>query len=431
MSIITDWLNKLFQRPQSEKTYNRIDQLGFWGAPSDIYASDYVNNAIDRVASEISKIDVKSVVVKDDMITVQNDDITRLFRYGPNPLQTTKDFLSSIEWIRRKFYNVFVYPVFEMIQQPNGNQTKRFLEFYVLKPLDFEVGVDKSGFVWEIKFLLEDGKSYILPYSDLIHMKWRRGTNLYKGGGDDWGNVQTADLTKSVTALNATIEGLPKAIANSMQVKGVYNATTLLDSAQQAEQRKKFEDHIIDSKLGMVVTDLAGQFTPVNSQVPVISAANMKFMKSGIVQRYGVNEAVLDGDYTGSQHSSFYQTAIEDFIVDAEQEFTRKCFSDREQNIGHQLKFYYSRIKYLNTSDQLEVMRISKDEGLLTLNQQLEMIGLPPFDGGNIRLRSLNYVDASIANQYQLSTAGSVQKAGTESGQEGQIKEEEDDSQNQ
>ena len=33
-----------------------------------IYFSDFVNNAIDRIASEISKIDVVSVVEKDDSI---------------------------------------------------------------------------------------------------------------------------------------------------------------------------------------------------------------------------------------------------------------------------------------------------------------------------------------------------------------------------
>ena len=65
---------------------------------NDIYLSDAVNNAIDRVATEISKIDIKSVVEYGDTLKVQNDDITRLFRSKPNPLQTTSDFLSSVEW---------------------------------------------------------------------------------------------------------------------------------------------------------------------------------------------------------------------------------------------------------------------------------------------------------------------------------------------
>jgi hypothetical protein len=58
----------------------------------NIYLSDFVNNAIDRKASVISKIEIKSVVETGDTVNVQNDDITRLLRFKPNPLQTTSDF---------------------------------------------------------------------------------------------------------------------------------------------------------------------------------------------------------------------------------------------------------------------------------------------------------------------------------------------------
>lgn|GEM_PF-2852822 len=63
----------------------------------DVYLSDFVNNCIDRIATEVSKIDIVSVVQKPGSIRQQNDDITRLFRFKPNPLQTTKDFLSELK----------------------------------------------------------------------------------------------------------------------------------------------------------------------------------------------------------------------------------------------------------------------------------------------------------------------------------------------
>ncbi len=402
-----DWVRKLFSGRQLQNWASGV--LGFGGysgyTVSNVYNSDFVNNAIDRVASEISKIDIRSVIEKNDSVAIQNDDITRLFRFGPNPLQTTKDFLSSIEWIRRKYGNVFIFPLYDVLQDVYGREVKRFTAFYVLQPVDFEVGVGNDGEVWEIKFLYPDGKFYTLPYSELIHLKWRRGMNLFKGGGDDSGYLQTRDLLQSVNALNQTIESLPKAIAASMQVKGIYTAKSIVDEAKQMNLRKNLEDHILTSKAGIVVTDFMGDFTPVNMQVPIVSEGNMKFMRSGISQRYGISEAILDGDYTGSQHSSFYQTAIEDFIVDAEQAFSRVCFTQREQDVGHRVKFYYSRIKYLSTADQLEMARIARDTGILTQNQVLEMFGLPPYEGGELRLRSLNYVNANIADEYQMTKA--------------------------
>lgn len=411
----TEWIQQLFGRRQLPAWTGRKDfsrSQGYW--LDNAYSSDYALNAIDRIASEISKIDVRSVVERDESVIVQNDDITRLFRFGPNPLQTTKDFLSSIEWIRRKFGNVFIYPQYDVIRDAYGRDTKRFREFYVLSPVDFEVGVGTDGNVWEIQFLYPDGKQYVLPYSELIHLKWRRGVNLFKGGGDDNGNMNTTDMLHSINALNQTIEGLPKAIAASMQIKGIYNTKSLIGADQQKIQRDNFEDHILSSKTGIVATDIVGDFTPVNMQVPIISEGNMKFMRSGIVQRFGVSEDILNGSYTGSQHSAFYQTAIEDFIVDAEQAFSRVCFSQREQDIGHRVKFYYSRIKYLSTADQLEMARIARDTGVLTQNQVLDMFGLPPYDGGELRLRSLNYVNANIADEYQLTKADAVSPRDTE-----------------
>jgi len=403
----TDWVRKIFSGRQLQNWATGMFGFGGYGGYTinDVYNSDFVNNAIDRVASEISKIDVRSVVERNDSVRIQNDDITRLFRFGPNPLQTTKDFLSSIEWIRRKYGNVFIFPIYDVLLDFYGQEVKRFKSFYVLQPVDFEIGVGDNGEVWEIKFLYPDGMQYTLPYSELIHLKWRRGTNLFKGGGDDNGRQQTKDLLRSVNALNQTIDGLPKSIAASMQIKGIYSAKNLLDQNKQEIQRKNLEDHIFTSKAGIVVTDLAGEFTPVNLQSPMISEESMKFMRSGIIQRYGISEPILNGDYTGSQHSSFYQTAIEDFIIDAEQAFSRVCFSQREQDIGHRVKFYYSRMKYLSTADQLEMARLARDTGILTQNQVLDMFGLPPYEGGDLRLRSLNYVNANIADEYQMTKA--------------------------
>lgn len=396
---ITDYFNRIFRR-RKVADFSRLS--GFeWYKVRDAYNSDFVLNAIDRIASETAKIEIRSVVEKPNEVNVQNDDITRLFRFGPNPIQTTADFMSSLVWIRAKYGNVFVYPQYYEIDGLYG-KTKRYTAFWVLKPVSFEVGTDDSGNVFEIKFWMSDAQSYIIPYAELIHLKWRRGTNLFKGGGNDGGIIDNADLLQSVNALNSTIEGLPKAIASSLQIKGIYNAKSLMDTTRIAEQRKNFEDHILDSKMGMIVTDLAGEFTPVNMQQPVISQAVMKFMRSGINQRFGVSDSILDGDFTSSQHNSFYQTAIEEFIVEFEQEFSRKCFTAREQDIGHRVRAYYNRLLYLATNEKQEMARLATNVGLMSINDIRAMWGLPPIENGNRYIQSLNYVDTDIANNYQM-----------------------------
>lgn len=372
----------------------------------NIYLSDFVNNAIDRVASEIAKIEIKSINEKGDIVKVQNDDITRLFKYKPNPLQTTSDFLANVEWLRRKFNNAFIYPQYEIIELKDGRQFKRYLAFYPLKPNKIYIG-ERNGQVWEVKMDFEDGSSYTLPYSELIHLKWRRGANTVIGGGDDSGKTNNYDIIRTIDALDKTIQGLPKSIEASLQIKGVYSAKTLADQHKLNDIRKDFEDHITISKSGMIATDLAGEFTPVRISPPEIGDTALRFLKSVIQERYGVSAAILSGDYNGDQHAAFYQTAIEEFIIQFEQAMTAGLFTQREQDIGHRIKCYYSKVRYMSSKDKIELANIAKETGIMTLNQISEMFGGEPFEGGDRRLQSLNYVNMELIDKYQLNKSGS------------------------
>ena len=357
------------------------------------------------MASEISKIEIKSIIERGDNIRIENDDITRLFKYKPNPLQTTTDFLSNVEWLRRKNCNAFIYPQHELITLPDGRQFKRYLAFYPLKPTAVYIGIN-NGQVWEIKMDFEDGNSYTLPYSDFIHLKWRRGANTIVGGGDDNGQVNDHSIIKTIDALDKTIQGLPKSIEASLQIKGVYHAKTLADAQKLSKIRDDFEDHIVTSSSGMIATDLGGEFTPVSINAPQISEEALKFLKSVIQERYGISAAILSGDYNGTQHSAFYQTAIEDFIIQFEQAMTAGTFTQREQDVGHKIKCYYSKVKYMSTEDKLKLADIAKETGIMTLNQTNAMFGIEPFEGGNRRLQSLNYMNVEVVDDYQKSKAG-------------------------
>jgi hypothetical protein len=337
---------------------------------------------------------------------VQNDDITRLFRFKPNPLQTTSDFLANVEWLRRKYRNAFIYPQYQNIILPDGRQFRRYTAFYPLKPLAVYIGIGDNGEVWEIKMDFEDGSSYTLPYADLIHLKWRRGANTIVGGGDDNGQANDYDIIRTIDALDKTIQGLPKSIEASLQIKGVFTSKGAMGGEKLKAARDEFESHIFDSKMGLLATDLAGEFTPVKINAPEIPEAAMKFLKAVIQERYGISAAILSGDYNGEQHSAFYQTAIEDAVVQYEQAFTACLFTAREQDVGHRVKCYYNKVNYLATADKMNLAGLAKETGIMTLNQINEMFGIEPFDGGDRRLQSLNYVNINDIDKYQKGKAG-------------------------
>ena len=370
---------------------------------NNIYASDFVNSCIERIANEISKIEVVSVISKENQISRLNDDITRLFRDGVNELQTAKDFLACCEWLRRKNKNCFIYPQWEMVKAANGNEFKRYTAFYPLNPVSAELGHFDNG-EWAIKFYWRDGSFDILPYNSIIHLRWRRGTSTLIGGGNDYGASDDKDTLKALQTLDEILQGLPKMIQNSLSLQGVLSVKTVLDKESLKNSAEDFETRIKVSKSGIVAVGLDGEYTPINKNMPAIPDGVLKFLKDIIRERYGISQAILDGDFNGTQHAAFFQNCIEDFIIEFEQAFTNRLFTPREKDVGHRIKCYYSRVSYMDATEKNALATLAKDTGLMTLNEIRELYGLSPLpdDEGNRRLQSLNYVSTKLVDNYQV-----------------------------
>ena len=118
MALLSSFLNK---NTTYTKRYD-LAQLLSGHAPiysqygQDIYASDLVQMAIDCIATEISKLQPKHIRTNaDGSQEIPRSSLNRLFKFSPNPLMTTSDFLEKITWLLYMNYNVFIYPVFEAV----------------------------------------------------------------------------------------------------------------------------------------------------------------------------------------------------------------------------------------------------------------------------------------------------------------------------
>ena len=151
---------------------------------------------------------------------------------------------------------------------------------------------------------------------------------------------------------------------------------------------------------------MAGDFQPVTTKTAEIPEKTLQFLKSIIRERYGVSDAIISGDYGDEQHSAFYETCLEGFIEEFQQAFSSVLFTAREQDVGHRIKCYYKKVEYFSTANKIQLATIARDTGLMTVNQMAEMFGIEPFEGGDRRLQSLNYVNTELIDTYQLQGKG-------------------------
>jgi HK97 family phage portal protein len=374
----------------------------------NIYASDIVQMAIDRIATEMSKLQPRHIRVDPNGIQkVPESKLNRLFRFAPNPLMTTADFVEKITWLLFMHYNCFIYPMYETVEGAQGIR-REHVALYPLNPSTVTFLQDSAGTLF-VKFDFPGGASFDLAYADVIHLRKRFSVNSLMGGGID-GQPDNTALLKVLNINHTIMEGLGKAIKVSMSVRGVLKINTLLDDEKQEAERRRFEAAIAKGESGIIPMDLKGEYIDLKPDPKIIDKDTMAFIQDKILNWYGVPLAILSGDYTDEQYQAWYESTLNPLTNKLGQAFSRTLFTPTEQNHGNKVVFYHRDMMYLSTKSKLELLKTAGEQGLLTDDQKLAILGYPPLpDGtGNRRTISLNYISTEIADQYQLERAGGL-----------------------
>lgn len=370
----------------------------------NVYASDVVQQAIACIAQEMSKLSPKHIRFdKDNMQQQVFDSLNELLEYGPNEWMTTKDFLEKITWQLFFNYNVFILPVYDEMSTTEGKK-KVYRSMYPLDPSEVTFIIDGNSDLWvEMKFAHAD--KLTVKYSELIHWRYRYSVNPFMGGNIN-GQPDTAALLTTVEINHKLLESVEKSVNSSMQINGVIKYNTMLDDGAMKAEIDRFEKNLANNKSGIMGVDIKSEYIPIKPDPKLIDPETLAFIDSKILRHYGVSIPVLTGDFTPEQYQAFYEKTLEPQINSLNQVFTKSLFTPRELQVGNKIVFYANNLLYMALDKRVAVGDLLGNRGALTNNELLALFGYPPYEGGNVRLVSLNYVDVNIANQYQLQKAG-------------------------
>ena len=180
----------------------------------DVYASDVVQDCVNIIASEISKLQPRHIRTDTNgMQKKVNGSLNRLFKFGPNETMTTHDFLEKIVWLLYKNYNAFIYPMREATRDGQGKTFVQYTAFYPLDPTWVTFLQDPTGKLY-IEMTFAGGEKFTLPYADVIHLRKRFSVNGIMGGGID-GQPDNEALLKVLEINDTVLQGLDKAISTA------------------------------------------------------------------------------------------------------------------------------------------------------------------------------------------------------------------------
>jgi len=369
----------------------------------DIYVSDIVHAAVNRVAVEMSKLQPRHIRTDNEgRITEPKSEFNRLFKFKPNPIMTTSEFLEKLIWLLFKNYNCFIYPTYDIAVDRQGRAYRRYTGFYPLNPLTATFLQDETERLF-VEFDFGGGNKFTIPYDDVIHLRKKYSEHELLGGGKN-GRPDNESLLRVLEVEHAILEGLEKAIPATLNVRGVLRVNTLIDDAKQAEERERFERAIQEGQSGVLVTDLKAEYTPLEIDPALVDKETMAFIQDKILNWVGVPLKILSGNFTGEDYQIWYEQELEPLIIRMGQAFSACLFTENELNHGNQVVFYQRDLMYMSMQTKLNLLKIAGEQGLLTDNQKLQIIGYPPLPGeeGNRRTISLNYISVNIADEYQM-----------------------------
>lgn len=372
----------------------------------NIYASDIVQNCIDVIASECSKLQPRHIKVDNQtgVQSVPNGRINRLLETSPNPIMITSDFIEKVVWAYCLNYNSFIYPAYDLTMNADGSRTKTFTGFYPLNPSNVEFLQDASGKLF-VRFTFVNGENVTLDYADVIHLRKKFSLNEIMGGGAN-GRPDNNALQQVIETDSIAIQGMGKAIKTSLSVQAIMKVNTLLNGEKAEEERTRFESQLKAGDSGFLITDLAtGDVVPFKLDPKVIDKDTMQFIESRILKWWGMSAAVLSGNFTDDEYQATYERALEPVLIKLSQAFTKCCFTQRERDVGNKIVFYQRDMMYLSTSAKLNLIKTVGEQGLLSDDQKLAILGYPPLaDGSGSRItQSLNFMDKAYITKYQLS----------------------------
>ena len=367
----------------------------------EAYEQELVRALVDCIASHAAKAEAMHVVVDhDDRIKdiKRNSPYAKLLNQQPNPIMSGYDLkyklvaqlvdkTTAMCWIKWDG----VRPEC-MLPIPAENST-----FY---------RVTSGGYA--VQFYDHDGVQRVLPLEDMVVL--RRMYNISEVSGD--GN---APIYQTLDMIKASDEGLQEALSVSNKIRGLLKQKkAILNPNDVKDATKRFTDRYNEAAKegGIVGIDAMEEYTPLNITAWAANAAQMQQIRDRVLQYFRVSADILTSNYTDSQMQAFYESVIEPILIAMGQAFTNACFTQAERDKGNRIIFCSDMLVNMSTQSKTQLISVSKEIGLFTVNEMRALFGYHPIENGDVAQVSLNFVKATDQSKYQTGEDDELENGG-------------------
>lgn len=350
---------------------------GFYSWNGRLYHSDVVRAAIRPKAQAIGKAVGKHIRKSIEGIQVNPDAYMRFLLEEPNPYMTGQQLQEKLVTHLELNNNAFAYI--------NRDENGLPMEIYPITATSTQAILGDSGQLY-LRFSLRNGQVVTFRYTDVIHL--RKDFNE----DDLFGSPPGEALTSLMEIVNTTDQGIVKAIKNSSVIRWLLKFTQPLRPEDIKANAKRFVDDYLSvesESIGVAATDAKADAIQVEPKDYVPNEKQMDKTVQRIFSFFNTNEKIIQGTYNEDEWISYYESSIEPVIVQMSGEYTRKLFSRRERGFGNKIIFESSNLTFASMDTKLRLVDYV-DRAILTPNEVREILGRPPYPGGDEFIRRLD-----------------------------------------
>lgn len=363
-----------------------------WG--NQPYEADIVRSAVDSIARNAAKAKVKHIKrINDKEIIHVGGNIEKILQNQPNPNMNAYAFQYKMVTTLLIENNAFAFPLW------NG---MRLDSVWPINCTYAEFLEDNTKTIY-VRFYFADGNNIVLPYSEVIHLR----RHFFKS--DITGENNNA-INNTLKAIHISNESIGEAIKSSAYLRGILKYEGTLKEKDIKANRERFVSEYmgVQNNGGIAALDSKAEFKELNLEPKMINAAQMKELRENVYRYFGTNEDIVLSKHTEEQWDAFYESTIEPILIQMSLEFTNKLFTSREQGFGNEIMFEANRMQYVSAKTKKDIIKELAPMGILEIDECREILNLAPLANGEGKKRivSLNYIDADIADQYQLTKKG-------------------------
>jgi len=371
------------KQQKQQNTYTQLKMLqGYqptfstWSGSA--YDSDVVRACVDSIARHAAKLRPKHIRRMNGEIQAVNSTTVRLLQTSPNPYMSAYDFFYKLVSLLMVKNNAFVYVDYDPMGNPKA--------FYPIDYSQVEFLEPRTGKPEIIaKFQFNSGQTYVLPYTELIHLR------RFYFDNDLFGSSNDKAINPTLELIQTSNEGIINAVKQSAFLRGLLKYTNILKAEDMKAAKDKFvEDYLtVTNQGGIAAIDNKADYVELKNEPKMVDAKQMELIDSKVYRFFGVNEKIVKSNFSEEEFGSFYESVIEPLAIQMSLAFTNQLFSNREQGFGNEIIFEGNRLQYASNQTKLQFLAMV-DRGAMTPNEWREIFNWAPVEGGDQPVRRLD-----------------------------------------